>query len=573
MAFLALVPGEHTVAEYHSRWLLCFRAAACVLSLWLLPAMVLYLREGWLAVREHRFLGHKMVYGAIVCLSGVFTLLLLLQNADWVGESDSIMRRIVTQVGVSHSFLFSLVLLAMTSLEHIRAGKRLEFELEKDRFNLELVRDLAMADDINSMVHIILEKMCRLVGCERSTLYLVENEAKNRFLEASFIYGDHSATKLVQKIISPDRGLIGQAMATRKPILVTGAEDLPDSGGHAYKTKSCLVVPLILEKQFVGVLTVADRTDGKPFNTGHLDTVSAICKDLVLICKIVRLEGNLKRQLDGIIAALAKMIEKRDPYTEFHSQGVMYVAERIAHEMGREVSIDLRIAALLHDVGKIFVPIRVLNKPGPLNARERAFIEKHSRWSSEILRAIPGFEEISQWAGLHHESIDGKGYPYGLTEDLIPVEAQIISLADFVDALATNRAYRPKFEFAKIESMLQEGADARRFDPTLVEAALKVVKSADFRKLYSERGLSYKPDGTRDQATFDFYLEPFAEFAVTLEELNEFLGNRGRELSPEMIQGTVSTIRRLGEGLTELAAHLAKLKKDAGRSGKNPAVA
>ncbi len=563
--FLVLVPGEHTVTQFVSRWEGSFKVAVWALGAWLIPALGLLGKEVWTTVREKRRIGHKIVYGSILCLSAGFTLVLLLQNAEWIGHKGSLYNSMVTRVGVSHSFLFSLVLLVMTSLEHIRAGKRLEFELEKDRFNLDLVRDLALADDMNGMVHIILEKMCRLVGCERATLYLVENETKNRFLEASYIFGDKSATKLVQRILSPERGLIGKVIASRKPVLVTGAEDLPDSEGRDYKTKSCLLVPLVLEKQFVGILTVADPKDGRPLTRRHLDTVSAICKDLVLVAKIVRLEGNLKRQIDGIIAALAKMIEKRDPYTEFHSQGVMYVTERIAEAVGRNTSLDLRIAALLHDVGKVFVPARVLNKPGPLNERERDYIQKHSRWSSDILRAIPGFEEIAQWAGLHHESIDGKGYPYGLTEDLIPVEAQIISLADFVDALATNRAYRPKFDYSQIESMLREGAVKRRFDPGLVEGAIQVVKSADFRKLYSERGLSYRPEGTVDQATFEYYLEPFAEFAVTLEELNAFMEKQGRELSPQILQGTVATIRKIGEELTRLAGHVGRKVKE-GRS-------
>jgi len=139
------------------------------------------------------------------------------------------------------------------------------------------------------------------------------------------------------------------------------------------------------------------------------------------------------------------------------------------------------------------------------------------------------------------------------------VEAQIISVADFIDALATNRAYRPKFPYEKVESMLKEKGEKGHFNTQLVEAGIEMIRSPEFRKLYSEKGTYFKPDTlTGEQAALEYYLEPFEEFTSGIREFCEYLRDQKKELPLTKLSSALSAIRRLGIGLAQLAEQVGK---------------
>ncbi len=148
--------------------------------------------------------------------------------------------------------------------------------------------------------------------------------------------------------------------------------------------------------------------------------------------------------LDGI-ASLSSALGFRDEYTQEHSERVARLAAEIATRRGisGERLEALRLAALMHDVGKIGVPDDILLKPGDLTAEERARVERHPAVASEILRPIPGARRIADIVLCHHECPDGSGYPRGLTADQIPIEARILRVADVFSALMDIRSYKP----------------------------------------------------------------------------------------------------------------------------------
>lgn len=175
--------------------------------------------------------------------------------------------------------------------------------------------------------------------------------------------------------------------------------------------------------------------------------------------------------------ALATAIEKRDPYTGGHTKRVLGYSLKISEKMGlsKKENENLRIASILHDVGKIGIPDRILAKKGKLNKSEFEYIKKHSQSGAEILEKIRGLEDAVIGIKHHHEWYNGAGYPSGLKEDQIPILARIISVADAFDALTTERPYRKAFSKKVALNILKEYTRIQ-FCPKTVEIFLQVME-------------------------------------------------------------------------------------------------
>jgi len=148
----------------------------------------------------------------------------------------------------------------------------------------------------------------------------------------------------------------------------------------------------------------------------------------------------------------AAVVDAKSPFTAEHSVGVGEVSTHLAALAGLDVHRQglVKVAALLHDIGKLRIPDDILDKPGPLDAAERARMNRHAFYTHQILRQISGFEDIAVWASHHHETLDGGGYPYRRSERDLPLEARIISVSDLFQALAQNRPYRPGMPLTRI---------------------------------------------------------------------------------------------------------------------------
>jgi len=192
-------------------------------------------------------------------------------------------------------------------------------------------------------------------------------------------------------------------------------------------------------------------------------------------------EEKLRRALVQTIQAIAVTIEKRDPYTAGHQQRVAALAVLVAREMGLdEARIEgLRLGALIHDIGKIYVPAEILNRPGRLTETEFQIIQTHPQVGYEIIRDVEFSWPLAQMVLQHHERIDGSGYPEGLKGEEILLEARILAVADVVEAMASHRPYRPALA---IEAALDELESHRGecYDAAAADACLRVVRRDDF---------------------------------------------------------------------------------------------
>ncbi|MBW2063721.1 MAG: HD domain-containing protein [Deltaproteobacteria bacterium] len=204
-------------------------------------------------------------------------------------------------------------------------------------------------------------------------------------------------------------------------------------------------------------------------------TVQARTKALRLALK------NVQRSVEGIIHAMALAIETRDPYTAGHQARVT----KLAMSIGKKLQLPskqiegIRMAGMIHDVGKIAVPAEILSKPGGLSDIEFSLIKTHPTIGYHILKDIDFPYPVAQIVLQHHERLDGSGYPGGISREEILVQAKIIAVADVVEAMASHRPYRPSLG---LEKALLEINDKKGilYDPEIAEICINLFKDNGF---------------------------------------------------------------------------------------------
>jgi HD-GYP domain-containing protein (c-di-GMP phosphodiesterase class II) len=184
----------------------------------------------------------------------------------------------------------------------------------------------------------------------------------------------------------------------------------------------------------------------------------------------------------GSIQMLAGAVDEKDPYTRGHSDRVTRYSLLIGKELHLPTDFmeTLQISAQLHDVGKIGIEDRILKKPGALTAEEFEVMKTHTTKGANILRPVVQLAEMLPGIELHHEALDGRGYPYGLMEDQIPLLARVIAVADTFDALTTNRPYQHAHTPEEAFKIIQNLA-GKRLDPEAVAALIAVYERGEIR--------------------------------------------------------------------------------------------
>jgi putative nucleotidyltransferase with HDIG domain len=168
-------------------------------------------------------------------------------------------------------------------------------------------------------------------------------------------------------------------------------------------------------------------------------------------------------RLDGVAEAFATIVGARSPFTASHSAGVAEMAEAIAATMGVDAATRrlLRRAGLLHDVGKLGVSNRILDKPGKLDDEEWAAMRRHPELSRVILASVPALADVARLAGTHHERLDGRGYTDGLTAAELDLPDRILQVADVAEALSAERPYRAALPVDEVLSIMARDAGAK----------------------------------------------------------------------------------------------------------------
>ena len=220
-------------------------------------------------------------------------------------------------------------------------------------------------------------------------------------------------------------------------------------------------------------LAVRQRTDDLQRSlTNHREDEENLNRTLI----------NLRRAMRGTLEALTLAVETKDPYTSGHQRRVADLARTIAMEMGLpDAELDgIRMAAFLHDIGKISLPAEILGKVSRLSEVEFSLVKTHPQNGYDILKEIEFPWPVARMVWQHHERMDGSGYPLGISGEEILPGARILAVADVVEAMVSDRSYRPT---PGLEKALEEIGAQRGilYDPAVVDACLRIFKEKDFR--------------------------------------------------------------------------------------------
>ena len=215
----------------------------------------------------------------------------------------------------------------------------------------------------------------------------------------------------------------------------------------------------------------------KPFSHNDLRTVTADALD-----RAARSREEIRERLlaPTLASALANAIEARDPYLHGHCERLAALAVRLAEQLGLAPGENesIRLGAILHDVGKIGIPDRVLLKPGPLDDEERRVIEEHPVIGDRLLAPRDLLSPARPFVRHHHERWDGRGYPDGLAADGIPIAARIVAVADSVEVMSSRQLYRTPLTPDQVVAELRTGAGAQ-WDARIVDAVLHLIDSGE----------------------------------------------------------------------------------------------
>jgi HD-GYP domain-containing protein (c-di-GMP phosphodiesterase class II) len=258
-----------------------------------------------------------------------------------------------------------------------------------------------------------------------------------------------------------------------------GARDVPVPGLYL-DVEAAILAPMLVRDKVVGVLAVGSSEPGENYSKDELEMFKNFAAQAAVSIENTQLYERLQTTYLGAIGALAAAIEARDPYTVGHSARVTQYAVAIAESMGMssEEVEEIRLAGLLHDLGKIGVPDSILNKPGRLSDEEYTAIKMHPALSMRIIEPLPHLGNIIPIIYHHHERYDGHGYMDGKAGDKIPIGARIIAVADSYEAMTSDRPYRSALSREEAVAELRMNAGSQ-FDPDVVRHFLGLLdKSA-----------------------------------------------------------------------------------------------
>lgn len=321
------------------------------------------------------------------------------------------------------------------------------------------------AEDVEGL----LEQMCRAIveqgGYASATVQLQNGQAT----------GIGSACKPGECLPGlPDGPMMALADSAHCPHMPAGRSEV------------LLALPLEAPSGPIGTLVV-HATDSEAFSAlEDVELLLEMAGDLSFGIETLEAREAQARSLSATIEALAATLEMRDPYTAGHQKRTAKIAEAIGREMGlsSERLRGLSVAAAIHDIGKVAVPVEILSRPGRLTAAEFEIIKQHPVAGADILSGIEFPWPVARIVRQHHERLDGSGYPDGLTGEQILPEARILAVADVLEAMSSHRPYRPA---RPIDDALTELRDqrGRLYDPSAVDACLKLVEEGRMPSLAS----------------------------------------------------------------------------------------
>jgi HD-GYP domain-containing protein (c-di-GMP phosphodiesterase class II) len=346
----------------------------------------------------------------------------------------------------------------------------------------------------------VLDVLRKRLDYDRGLILLASEDGFMLEFRAGFGYSEELEDELRQASFSLDkkgsRGIFVLCFRGKKPYLVNDAGSIEgELTQHSLEflrktsSKSFICCPILFEEECLGVLAVDNLRSKRALLESDLNLIMGIAPEIGISVHSALLTEERERQFRSILRTLAASIDARDNLTAGHSERVTEYAMGICEEMDlpRELTEVIRVAAQLHDYGKIGIKDSILKKTGPLTGKEREEIKAHVVKTRDILERINfsgAYQQVPFIAGSHHERLDGTGYPMGLKGEEIPLGARIIAVADFFEAITAKRHYHEPRAFDEAIEMLK-AEKGHHLDGAVVQALIKVLNNGKRREIVS----------------------------------------------------------------------------------------
>jgi putative nucleotidyltransferase with HDIG domain len=342
----------------------------------------------------------------------------------------------------------------------------------------EISKLLVTELDLAHLFKIITEVLVHEFSAERVSLMLIDPATGSLVVQASHGLPTNLALQARRRV---GEGVSGLVAKQRRPYIIAEGKH-PDPEVTAFLNMdhmplSSMSVPLIGKDKVLGVLNVS-KFKVPAFTTSDLQIASILASQVVAAMENASLYGGLRESYFRTVQALVAAVEAKDPYTRWHSTNVAKYAVAIGRDMGLSPSQleEIHIAAILHDVGKIGISERIIGKPDHLTHEEFEIMKDHPAHGIRILEPIGFSPFIVNAIYQHHERYDGKGYPQGLAGEAISLAARILTVADSIDAMVSERPYRGTISEGHVLSELEKET-GRQFDAVVARTARTLIEN------------------------------------------------------------------------------------------------
>ena len=360
----------------------------------------------------------------------------------------------------------------------------------------DLGQEIADTGDFIEMVRTSLHLLLGTLGIRRGAI--VECPAHLETTNPLALWGlgdDYEARFIVdaatrEGFVTSDKGAfeLDEEGAAKEPAL----ESFLEAHRPEYRVQLIeLIVPMIVRGNLTGLVLLGGKASGEPFSTDDIEVIRSMVRHIGVGIHTHRLLAEVKQQAEDnrrlyfdlraiyrdTVRAFAAAIDIKDKYTQGHSERVGKYSEIIARELGfgEEEAEGMAIAGYLHDVGKLVVERDIINAPYRIDAKQSSELNRHPTAGFEILSPIHHpYADIPLMAKYHHERMDGRGYPDGLTDKQIPLGAKIVTVADSFDAMTTDRPYKTHRTFDEVIVDLRHNTGSQ-FDPVVVAAFCRAL--------------------------------------------------------------------------------------------------
>ena len=336
---------------------------------------------------------------------------------------------------------------------------------------------LARATSVEALFDSIVSAILEVSGGDRAAILMRPKDAAGKEIDMVAVRtkdGKSSGNVTLSRTVVND--------VLEKGISIFTDDALADDryvGGESIvrqRIRSVMCAPMRTTDQILGVLYV-DSMMAREFSEAELELLAAVGNQAGIALHRARLMQEVERLFFDVMKAIASLIDAKDGYTHKHSERVAAFAVRLAQHLGFDADSRavVELSGLLHDVGKIGVPDAILNKPGKLTDEEFSQMRLHPVHGARILSQIQSEKVVNILPGVkyHHERWDGKGYPEGLKGEEIPMLGRVLGVADFIDALSSDRSYRKGLSLDEALSMVKD-LEGKAFDPAVVKAAVEL---------------------------------------------------------------------------------------------------